>query len=171
MLQFIKVLRYVSIDIKYWLGLPLSLNNGNFSSKWVINVGITFCISNVINVHVELFIMIHLNETGVKCLTDFIWYTLFGHFMKLKQSNTSPFEYRNICSVYHYFDDLVQNCSISSVLAMEILQSCTKPSISWPTHLYGCANTNLRNNINSTTNRRFMLSLYIWTNLTCYVIR
>ena len=29
-----------------------------------------------------------------------------------------------------HIDGLVQNCSISSVLAMEILQSCTKPSIS-----------------------------------------
>ena len=28
-----------------------------------------------------------------------------------------------------YFDGLVQDCSISSALAMEILQSCTKPSI------------------------------------------
>ena len=29
-----------------------------------------------------------------------------------------------------YFDGLVQDVSISSVLAMEILESCTKPSIS-----------------------------------------
>ena len=29
-----------------------------------------------------------------------------------------------------HIDGLVQNCNISSVLAMEILQSCTKPSIS-----------------------------------------
>ena len=28
-----------------------------------------------------------------------------------------------------YIDALVQDCSISSALAMEILQSCTKPSI------------------------------------------
>ena len=28
-----------------------------------------------------------------------------------------------------YIDDLLQDCSISSALAMEILQSCTKPSI------------------------------------------
>ena len=31
--------------------------------------------------------------------------------------------------IHHYFDGLVQDCSISSALAMEILQSCTKPSI------------------------------------------
>ena len=31
--------------------------------------------------------------------------------------------------LYHYIDGLVQDCSISSALAMEILQSCTKPSI------------------------------------------
>ena len=30
-----------------------------------------------------------------------------------------------------YVDGLVQDCSISSALAMEILQSCTKLSISW----------------------------------------
>ena len=28
-----------------------------------------------------------------------------------------------------HFDDLVQDCSNSSALAMELLQSCTKPSI------------------------------------------
>ena len=28
-----------------------------------------------------------------------------------------------------YIDGLVQDCSNSSVLAMELLQSCTKPSI------------------------------------------
>ena len=33
-----------------------------------------------------------------------------------------------------YFDGLVQDCSISIALAMEILQSCTKPSI-WHMHL------------------------------------
>ena len=31
---------------------------------------------------------------------------------------------------YAYFDGLVQDCKISSALAMELLQSCTKPSIS-----------------------------------------
>ena len=30
-----------------------------------------------------------------------------------------------------HIDSLVQDCSISSALAMEILQSCTKPSILW----------------------------------------
>ena len=29
----------------------------------------------------------------------------------------------------HDFDELVQDCSICSALAMEILQVCTKPSI------------------------------------------
>ena len=35
--------------------------------------------------------------------------------------------YVNDCE--HYIDGLVQDCSIASALAMEILQSCTKPSI------------------------------------------
>ena len=34
-----------------------------------------------------------------------------------------------MCIVINNFDSLVQECSISSALAMEILQSCTKPSI------------------------------------------
>ena len=36
--------------------------------------------------------------------------------------------------VQDHIDGLVQDCSISSVLAMEILQSCTKPSISYMSH-------------------------------------
>ena len=32
-------------------------------------------------------------------------------------------------AIENYLDGLVQDCSISSVLAMEILQSCTKPPI------------------------------------------
>ena len=35
-----------------------------------------------------------------------------------------------------YNDGLVQDCSISSALAMEILQSCNKPSISWSMMTY-----------------------------------
>ena len=31
-----------------------------------------------------------------------------------------------------YIDDLVQDCSNSSALAMELLQSCTKPLMSGP---------------------------------------
>ena len=33
--------------------------------------------------------------------------------------------------IFLYIDGLVQDCSISSALAMEILQSCTKASISF----------------------------------------
>ena len=32
--------------------------------------------------------------------------------------------------MYHHIDGLVQDCSKSSVLAMDLLQSCTKPLIS-----------------------------------------
>ena len=35
----------------------------------------------------------------------------------------------------HYFDDLVQDCSKSSALAVDLLQSCTKPSMSPVIHL------------------------------------
>ena len=35
----------------------------------------------------------------------------------------------NLIQVMHHIDGLVQDCSISSALAMELLQSCTKPSI------------------------------------------
>ena len=41
-------------------------------------------------------------------------------------SGTRPWA-DTICNVY--IDGLVQDCTISHVLAMEILQSCTKPSI------------------------------------------
>ena len=36
---------------------------------------------------------------------------------------------RYVMSSMYHIDDLVQECSISSALAMEILQSCNKPSI------------------------------------------
>ena len=36
-----------------------------------------------------------------------------------------------------YFDGLMQDCSISSALALEILQSCTKPSICSPAWQHG----------------------------------
>ena len=35
----------------------------------------------------------------------------------------------NVYSYWDYIDDFVQDCSNSSVLVMELLQSCTKPSI------------------------------------------
>ena len=36
---------------------------------------------------------------------------------------------RTLLHLYKYIDDSVQNCSNSIVLAMELLQSYTKPSI------------------------------------------
>ena len=38
-------------------------------------------------------------------------------------------------SIYPYIDDLVQDCSISSALAMEMRQSYTKPSM-WQRHFH-----------------------------------
>ena len=35
------------------------------------------------------------------------------------------------CNTVKFIDGLAQNCSNSSALAMELLQSCTKPSIYW----------------------------------------
>ena len=43
-----------------------------------------------------------------------------------------PFPYKND----NFIDGLVQDCSISSALAMEILQSCTKPSMYSYTYMY-----------------------------------
>ena len=44
-----------------------------------------------------------------------------------------------------YIDGLVQECSTSSALAWEILQSCTKPSISkWPQTIH-CSRLSVRN--------------------------
>ena len=39
------------------------------------------------------------------------------------------FKIRHPCFYSYHIDGLVQNCSNSSALAMELLQSCTKPSI------------------------------------------
>ena len=39
------------------------------------------------------------------------------------------FDLNIINSVYAYIDGLMQDCNISSALAMAILQSCTNPSI------------------------------------------
>ena len=42
-----------------------------------------------------------------------------------------PYIFNCFIWIGYDFDDLMQECSISSVLAMVILQSCTKPSIWW----------------------------------------
>ena len=40
------------------------------------------------------------------------------------------FEWRHVMKIMRYhFDGLVQDCSVSSALAIKILQSCTKPPI------------------------------------------
>ena len=39
--------------------------------------------------------------------------------------------FRSLPPEKHIFDGLVHDCSNSSALAMELLQSCTKPSICW----------------------------------------
>ena len=53
-------------------------------------------------------------EFGHKGILDLKWRFIANHFKS---------------DFMHHFDGLVQDCSISSALAMEILQSCTKPSI------------------------------------------
>ena len=52
-------------------------------------------------------------------------------FLDLKLENYSVFTFFStwIWKIIPYFDGLVQDCSNSSELAMELLQSCTKPSI------------------------------------------
>ena len=40
----------------------------------------------------------------------------------------------NIRRMQHYIDSLMHDCSISSALALELLQSCTKPSIYYYMH-------------------------------------
>ena len=44
------------------------------------------------------------------------------------KSNLQTVSHRTV-QRQHYIDGLVQDCCISSALAMEILQACTKPSI------------------------------------------
>ena len=43
-------------------------------------------------------------------------------------SDSELFLWLHVTNPVHQIDGLVQDCSISSALAMEILQSCTKPS-------------------------------------------
>ena len=47
----------------------------------------------------------------------------------LEVSCTLPLRVQNYCMSRARIDGLVQACSISIVFAMEILQSCTKPSV------------------------------------------
>ena len=42
---------------------------------------------------------------------------------------TNPHNHHQFYSILEYIDGLVQDCSISSALAMEILQSCTEPYV------------------------------------------
>ena len=49
---------------------------------------------------------------------------------------TDPMHITNWNKINYHIDGLVQDCSISSAFAMEILQSCTKPSISYMMHIY-----------------------------------
>ena len=90
--------------------------------------------------------------------------------------------------LHPYMDGLVQNCSISDALAMEILQFCTKPPIySIPTSkqsttrwfAYFAVYTILNNNENSNseiTNRNYIYSGSTWithqnpTSLVLYVV-
>ena len=59
-------------------------------------------------------------------------YSLFTFllFLDLKLENYSVFTFLStwILKIIPYFDGLVQDCSNSSELAMELLQSCTKPT-------------------------------------------
>ena len=55
----------------------------------------------------------HLQQTWQRL----IWLSLFKYWLS------------TLHTIFLYLDCLVQDCSISCVLAMEILQSCTEPSI------------------------------------------
>ena len=63
----------------------------------------------------------------------------------------------SIAKATHNIDGLVQDCSNSSVLAMELLQSCTKPSIFcvlffFINHMFCSVNVNKKSeNFNYTT--------------------
>ena len=69
-------------------------------------------------------LQLHLSEQQFYCLPRFILYDRFDGSLTLYVLNLS-YETRR----YIHTNSLLQDCSISSALAMEILQSCTKPSI------------------------------------------
>ena len=60
---------------------------------------------------------------------------MIGHILTFLFKNSFDFNYnklRNLSFVLlsiSYIDGLAQDCSNSNVLTMELLQSCTKPSI------------------------------------------
>ena len=61
-------------------------------------------------------------------LCDSITHIRQGFFTDIGKMMTAPVPVLMGVEEKH-FDGLVQDCSISSALAMEILQSCTKPLI------------------------------------------
>ena len=66
----------------------------------------------------------------------------------------------------HHIDDLVQDCSNSSALAMELLQSCNKPSIlNSPIHFQPCFTSSLFLCPSSPCGDLHMGSMFDWSNL------
>ena len=59
-----------------------------------------------------------------------------------------------------YIDALAQDCSISSALAMEILQSCTKPSI-WA-KASALSSLSIYTNCSDNNGQDFFYALYIY---------
>ena len=71
------------------------------------------------------------------------WKTTVSLLEKLHQPYWWAISHGRIHFQIHYYNNcLVQDCSISSVLAMEILQSCTKPSILSPLRAKGIVMVN-----------------------------
>ena len=56
-----------------------------------------------------------MNKIFILCLFTIHVYKMYNYFLQA------------LCKLIDHIDGSVQDCSISSVLAMEILQSCTKP--------------------------------------------
>ena len=87
------------------------------------------CQSNVAHVtgHQRIGITTHVNVQGEKKSPASIVMSL--HWDSIPKPISLPYTMTQVLDTCCHFHGLVQDCSNSSALAMELLQSCTKPSI------------------------------------------
>ena len=69
-------------------------------------------------------------DTPYLALSGELWSVFYEYFNEIDRVIKGFYcRGKKYVQLHEYIDGLVQHCSISSVLALEILQSCTKPSI------------------------------------------
>ena len=123
---------------RYWpfvQGIPLSLVYSPHKGQWhgaLMFSLICAWINTYVNNHEAGYLRCHLTHYDVivmpygQTMGCMLWFVslINGLFKSLH------------CCIQYHLNTLVQDCSITSANALEILQSCTKPSISSCTVLY-----------------------------------